>query len=115
MPSGRYLMEDFCYAGGLPVVMRELGHLLHTGHVGVTGRTLAENVAGAQCWNREVIRSMDEPFQPPGTGTAVLRGNLCPDGAVIKQSAASRAPAQAPRPGSGVRLPRGLPPRSAAA
>ncbi len=89
MPSGRYLMEDFCYAGGLPVVMRELGHLLHTGHVGVTGRTLAENVAGAQCWNREVIRSIDEPFQPPGTGTAVLRGNLCPDGAVIKQSAAS--------------------------
>jgi dihydroxy-acid dehydratase len=89
MPSGRYLMEDFCYAGGLPVVMRELGHLLHTGHVGITGRTLAENVAGAQCWNREVIRSIDEPFQPPDTGTAVLRGNLCPDGAVIKQSAAS--------------------------
>jgi dihydroxyacid dehydratase/phosphogluconate dehydratase len=89
MPSGRYLMEDFCYAGGLPAVMRELGDLLHAGHVGVTGRTLAENVSGAECWNTEVIRSLDAPFQPPGSGTAVLRGNLCPDGAVIKQSAAS--------------------------
>ena len=89
MPSGRYLMEDFCYAGGLPAVMRELGDLLHTDHVGVTGRTLAETVAGAECWNRDVIRQLDDPLQPPGSGTAVLRGNLCPDGAVIKQSAAS--------------------------
>jgi dihydroxy-acid dehydratase len=89
MPSGRYLMEDFCYAGGVPAVMRALGGLLHADHVGVTGRTLAENIADAQCWNADVIRSMDEPLQPPGTGTAVLHGNLCPDGAVIKQSAAS--------------------------
>jgi dihydroxyacid dehydratase/phosphogluconate dehydratase len=89
MPSGRFLMEDFCYAGGLPAVMRELGGLLHTGHLGVTGRSLAETVAAAECWNRDVIHSLDAPFQPPGTGTAVLRGNLCPDGAVIKQSAAS--------------------------
>jgi dihydroxy-acid dehydratase len=89
MPSGRYLMEDFCYAGGLPAVMAELGGLLHTGHVGVTGRPLAENVAGAPCWNRDVIATLDAPLQPPGSGTAVLRGNLCPDGAVIKQSAAS--------------------------
>lgn len=89
MPSGRFLMEDFCYAGGLPAVMRELGNLLNTSHVGVSGRTLAENVVGAECWNREVIRSLDDPFQPPGTGTAVLHGNLCPGGAVIKQSAAS--------------------------
>ena len=89
MPSGRYLMEDFCYAGGLPAVMRELGGLLHTAHVGVTGRTLADNVAAAQCWNRDVIRPLADPLQPPGSGTAVLRGNLCPDGAVIKQSAAS--------------------------
>ncbi|WP_028921252.1 IlvD/Edd family dehydratase [Pseudonocardia acaciae] len=88
-PSGRFLMEDFCYAGGLPAVMRELGGLLHTKAITVTGRTVAENVADAQCWNREVIRPLDEPFQPAGTGTAVLRGNLAPDGAVIKQSAAS--------------------------
>jgi dihydroxy-acid dehydratase len=89
MPSGKYLMEDFCYAGGIPAVMAELGDLLHTGHVSVTGRTLAENIADAQCWNRDVIRTVTEPLQPPGSGTAILRGNLCPGGAVIKQSAAS--------------------------
>nr|WP_308218132.1 IlvD/Edd family dehydratase [Streptomyces sp. RKCA744] len=89
-PSGRFLMEDFCYAGGLPVVMRELGALLHTDAATVSGRTVAENVAGAECWNREVIRPLDDPFQEAGTGTAVLRGNLAPNGAVIKQSAASR-------------------------
>ena len=89
MPSGRYLMEDFCYAGGVPAVMRELGDLLHTEHVTVTGQTLAENIATAECWNREVIKTVTEPLQPPGSGTAVLHGNLCPDGAVIKQSAAS--------------------------
>jgi dihydroxy-acid dehydratase len=89
MPSGRYLMEDFCYAGGVPAVMRELGDLLHTGHVGVTGQALAQDIADAQCWNREVIRGVDAPLLPPGSGTAVLHGNLCPGGAVIKQSAAS--------------------------
>ncbi len=89
MPSGKYLMEDFCYAGGIPAVMAELGDLLHTDHVSVTGRTLAENIEDAQCWNRDVIRTVEEPLQPPGSGTAVLRGNLCPGGAVIKQSAAS--------------------------
>jgi dihydroxy-acid dehydratase len=88
-PSGKYLMEDFCYAGGLPAVMRELGGLLHTGAVTVTGGTAGENVADAPCWDREVITTMAEPFQPPGSGTAVLRGNLAPGGAVIKQSAAS--------------------------
>jgi dihydroxy-acid dehydratase len=88
-PSGKYLMEDFCYAGGLPAVMRELGGLLHGDAVTVTGATVAENVAGAPCWNREVIHALDAPFQPAGTGTAVLRGNLAPDGAVLKQSAAS--------------------------
>ena len=89
MPSGRYLMEDFCYAGGIPAVMREIGDLLHTGHVGVSGRALADVIATAECWNHEVIRTADDPLQLPGSGTAVLRGNLCPDGAVIKQSAAS--------------------------
>jgi dihydroxy-acid dehydratase len=91
MPSGRFLMEDFCYAGGLPVVLRTLAEagLLNAGQVTVTGSGIGENVADAECWNREVIRSMDDPLQPPGSGTAVLRGNLCPGGAVIKQSAAS--------------------------
>jgi dihydroxy-acid dehydratase len=89
MPSGRYLMEDFAYAGGLPAVMRELGELLHRDALTVSGRTVGENVADAPCWNRKVITTLEEPLQPPGTGLAVLRGNLCPDGAVIKQSAAS--------------------------
>jgi dihydroxy-acid dehydratase len=89
MPSGKYLMEDFCYAGGVPAVMRELGGLLHGEALTVSGRTVAENVADARCWNRDVIRPLGDPFQPAGTGTAVLRGNLAPDGAVIKQSAAS--------------------------
>jgi dihydroxy-acid dehydratase len=90
-PSGQYLMEDFCYAGGLPAVMRELAEagLLNTGAVTVTGAGIGHNVAGAQCWNREVIKPLADPFQPAGTGTAVLRGNLAPEGAVIKQSASS--------------------------
>ncbi|HXT90454.1 MAG TPA: IlvD/Edd family dehydratase, partial [Trebonia sp.] len=88
-PSGKYLMEDFCYAGGLPAVMRELGGLLHTSALTVTGATMGENVKDAPTWNRDVIMSMDQPFQGAGTGTAVLRGNLAPDGAVIKQSASS--------------------------
>jgi dihydroxy-acid dehydratase len=91
MPSGQYLMEDFCYAGGLPVVMRELAEagLLNTGPVTVTGKSVGENIAEATCWDREVIKTVDDPFQPAGNGTAVLHGNLCPGGAVIKQSAAS--------------------------
>jgi dihydroxy-acid dehydratase len=90
-PNGTYLMEDFCYAGGLPAVLRELGEggLLHSGAMTVTGKTVGENVEDAPCWNRDVIHAMNAPFQPAGTGTAVLRGNLAPDGAVIKQSAAS--------------------------
>jgi dihydroxy-acid dehydratase len=91
MPSGKYLMEDFCYAGGLPAVMAELlrGRLLHGEQITVTGRSVAENVVDAGNDNTDVITSLAAPFQPAGTGTAVLRGNLCPDGAVIKQSAAS--------------------------
>ncbi len=93
MPSGRFLMEDFCYAGGLPVVLNQLdgAGLLNPGALTVTGRTLRENVRTAVNWNTEVIRPMAEPLQPAGTGTAILRGNLAPDGAVIKQSAASPA------------------------
>jgi dihydroxy-acid dehydratase len=91
LPSGKYLMEDFCYAGGLPVVLRQLAEagLLHDEQVTVTGQSIGANVADAQCWNSDVIRPLDDPLQPPGSGTAVLRGNLCPGGAVIKQSAAS--------------------------
>jgi dihydroxy-acid dehydratase len=69
--------------------MRELGSLLRTGALTVTGQTVGENIAEAPCWNREVIMPLDAPFQPAGSGTAVLRGNLAPNGAVIKQSAAS--------------------------
>jgi L-arabonate dehydrase len=87
-PSGKYLMEDFCYAGGLPAVMREISHLLKLDAPTVNGRTLGENIANAPCWNREVIRPLDAPFKP-AAGIAVVRGNLAPDGAVIKPSAAS--------------------------
>jgi dihydroxyacid dehydratase/phosphogluconate dehydratase len=73
MPSGRYLMEDFAYAGGLPAVMAELGELLHRDALTVSGRTVGDNVAGAPCWNRKVITSLVEPLQPPGTGLAALR------------------------------------------
>jgi dihydroxy-acid dehydratase len=90
-PNGQYLMEDFCYAGGLPAVMRELAEagLLNAEAITVTGSGIGANVADAPCWNREVIKTMAEPLQPAGTGTAVLRGNLAPGGAVIKQSASS--------------------------
>jgi dihydroxy-acid dehydratase len=87
-PSGRYLMEDFYYAGGLPAVMREIAHLLNRDALTVSGKTIGENIAQAPCWNREVIRTFDQPFKP-AAGIAVLRGNLAPDGAVIKPSAAS--------------------------
>ncbi|MEN3537404.1 IlvD/Edd family dehydratase [Microbispora sp. ZYX-F-249] len=89
MPSGTYLMEDFAYAGGLPAVMKEIAPLLHMDHVTVSGKSVADNVSAAQCWNREVIGTMEEPFQPAGSGTVVLRGSLAPSGAVLKVSAAS--------------------------
>jgi L-arabonate dehydrase len=84
------LMEDFFYAGGVPVVLRELGeaHILERDALTVNGRSIWENVREAQCWNRGVIRTFAKPFKPQG-GVAVLRGNLAPDGAVIKLSAAS--------------------------
>jgi dihydroxy-acid dehydratase len=91
MPTGRFLMEDFCYAGGLPAVLRQLAEagLLAVDQVTVTGQGIGANVATAECWNDQVIRTMAAPLLPAGTGTAVLHGNLCPGGAVIKQSAAS--------------------------
>lgn len=89
-PSGEYLMEDFYYAGGLPAVMKELGGMLHTNAPTVSGRTLGENVAGAKNYDEKVIKTRAKPLDT-GAGTAILRGNLCPDGAVIKQSAATGA------------------------
>jgi dihydroxy-acid dehydratase len=90
MPSGKYLMEDFCYAGGLPAVLRELGEngLLNKQALTVNGKTIWENNKDAPCWNRDVIRSFESPFKK-NTGIAVLRGNLCPRGAIIKPSAAT--------------------------
>ena len=88
-PSGKYLMEDFYYAGGLPAVLRELLPLLHADAPWVNGKTLAENVAGARCHNPDVIRPLGLPLAAEG-GTVILFGNLCPDGAVLKQSAASQ-------------------------
>jgi L-arabonate dehydrase len=87
-PSGKYLMEDFFYAGGLPAVLRELLPLLHGDALTVNGRTLADNVRDARCFDADVIRPLAMPLAPEG-GTVVLTGNLCPDGAVLKQSAAS--------------------------
>ncbi|HEV7608564.1 MAG TPA: IlvD/Edd family dehydratase [Steroidobacteraceae bacterium] len=87
-PSGKFLMEDFYYAGGLPAVMREIKHVLDGTALTVNGRTLGDNIADAPCWNREVIKELAHPFKAHA-GIAVLRGNLAPDGAVIKPSAAS--------------------------
>ncbi len=89
-PSGRFLMEDFHYAGGLPAVIRTLGEngLLHRDALTVNGKTVWENCQEAPQWNREVVRPFDRPLAASG-GIAVLRGNLAPDGAVLKPSAAS--------------------------
>lgn len=85
-PSGGYFMEDFYYAGGLPVVMKELSGILHQSVITANGKTMAENSASAECFNPEVIGTMDEPIKDL-TGLAVVRGNLCENGAVIKPSA----------------------------
>jgi dihydroxy-acid dehydratase len=90
MPSGEYLMEDFYYAGGLPVVLKELGAqgCLHKDALTVNGETIWNNVCDAECYDRKVIFPFKDPFKPVG-GIAVLRGNLAPGGSVIKPSAAS--------------------------
>jgi len=92
MPSGKYLMEDFCYAGGLPAVLRELGEngFLNKDAPTVNGKTIWENNKDAQCWNRDVIHPFKAPFKK-NAGIKVLRGNLAPDGAIIKPSAATPA------------------------
>jgi L-arabonate dehydrase len=90
MPSGRFLMEDFYYAGGLPAVIRALEqrNLIHRDALTANGKTIWENCQAAPNWNPEVIRTLENPLVEHG-GIAVLRGNLAPDGAVLKPSAAS--------------------------
>jgi len=87
-PSGRYLMEDLHYAGGIPAVMAALRPLLNISQPTVGGLNIGEIADQAECFNNEVIRSISAPVKPV-SGTWVLRGNLCPDGAVMKPSAAS--------------------------
>ena len=89
-PSGEYLMEDFCYAGGLPAVMKAIEKVLHLDIVTANGKTVRENIGSAQNFNPKVIKSVEEPFKDKA-GIAVLRGNLAPRGAVIKHAAASPA------------------------
>ena len=89
-PSGEHLMEDFCYAGGLPVVMKEIAHLLHRDIITASGKSVADNLADAQNYDPRVIKTFQAPFKDKA-GIAVLHGNLTPRGAVIKPSAATPA------------------------
>lgn len=89
-PSGEHLMEDFCYAGGLPAVMKEIASVLHLGAVTANGKTIGDNIASAENFDPRVIKTMAAPFKA-AAGIAVLRGNLAPRGAVIKPSAATPA------------------------
>ena len=89
MPSGHYLMEDFCYAGGMPVVLSELRPMLRPAKT-VLGGDIAAYAEGAECYNRDVIYAFDAPLKP-AAGLRVLRGNLAPDGAIVKPSAATDA------------------------
>jgi dihydroxy-acid dehydratase len=86
-PAGRFLMEDFFYAGGVPAVMAQIRDLLHLDATTVSGRTVGENIAGAEIVNPEVIRPASDPLDAGGA-LVVLRGSLCPDGAVMKITAA---------------------------
>ncbi|TFF37510.1 IlvD/Edd family dehydratase [Mucilaginibacter psychrotolerans] len=91
MPSGKYLMEDFFYAGGLPVILKELSSELDMSTVTVTGKSHAENISSSSiCYNKDVIADYLEPIIPEA-GIAVLKGNLALNGAVIKPSAATPA------------------------
>jgi dihydroxy-acid dehydratase len=87
-PSGKYLMEDFFYAGGLPVIIKELKKYLHNDIITVNGRSIGENNTNPVCYDHNVIASVESPFQE-NAGIVVLKGNLCEQGAVIKPSAAS--------------------------
>ncbi|WP_018615794.1 IlvD/Edd family dehydratase [Segetibacter koreensis] len=87
-PSGQYFMEDLYYAGGLPAVLKELSNFLHNDCKTVNGKTIRENYESSDCYNRDVISTIDDPFNPV-SGVVVLKGNLCENGAVIKPSAAT--------------------------
>ncbi|MCB9280508.1 MAG: dihydroxy-acid dehydratase [Lewinellaceae bacterium] len=89
-PSGAYFMEDMYYAGGLPAVMKELTGFLHAGCITVNGKTVGQNAEKAECYNRDVIATVEKPFNPQ-SGIWILKGNLCEHGAVIKPSAATPA------------------------
>jgi len=88
MPSGKYLMEDFFYAGGLPVIIDQLRDQLHRDTISVNGKSIVENSANTPCYNRDVISTLENPLKEKA-GIAVLKGNLCENGAVIKPSATS--------------------------
>ena len=87
-PSGKYFMEDFFYAGGLPALMKELQNVLHGDTITVTGKPIADNYLKSECFNRDMIATVDEPFNPVA-GIVVVKGNLCENGSVLKPSAAS--------------------------
>jgi len=87
-PSGKYFMEDLYYAGGLPAVMKELISFLHSDCITANGKTILQNVANVECYNRDVVATTENPFKHEA-GLAILKGNLCENGAVIKPSAAS--------------------------
>lgn len=87
-PSGKYFMEDFYYAGGLPALMNEMDGLLHRDCITVSGQPISENYTDAECFNRELIATLDAPFNPLA-GIAIIKGNLAENGAVLKPSAAS--------------------------
>ena len=88
-PSGKYVMEDFYYAGGLTALMKRLEESLNLETVTINGKTLRDNLEGAEVFNEDVIRPLENPISTAG-GTAVLRGSLAPDGAVIKPTAAEK-------------------------
>jgi dihydroxy-acid dehydratase len=87
-PSGRYFMEDLYYAGGIPAVMKELDKFLYKQTLTISGKPMADNYKNAECYNRDVIATVDEPFNKLA-GISVLKGNICEHGAVIKPSAAT--------------------------
>jgi dihydroxy-acid dehydratase len=87
-PAGQFMMEDFYYAGGLPAMMTEIRDLLHLDALTASGKTVRDNIARASIVNREVIAGRDRPYRADG-GLVVLRGNICPNGAILKQAAAT--------------------------
>ena len=101
-PSGKYLMEEFHYAGGVPGIMKRLHNILHRDLMAVSGQTIGEIADGANIYLGDVICSLDAPVKK-NAGTVVLRGNICPDGAIMKPSSASETSVETPRPRVGVR------------